>query len=225
MYANYIKRMMDFLLALVCLLLLSPVFLVLSISGAIFMKGNPFYIQYRPGKDERIFPMIKFRSMTCETDDDGNDLPDEQRMTKYGHFIRATSLDELPELVNILIGQMSFVGPRPQLVKDMVFMSDRHRRRHSVRPGLTGLAQVSGRNALRWENKLELDLRYLDNISFFGDFQITLKTVKLVLFGGEAGEKETDIADDYGDFLLKKGEIDESTHREKLEEAKKLLPL
>ena len=143
MYAKCLKRVMDFTLSLAALSILSPVLLLLTVLGAVKMKGNPFFVQPRPGKDERIFRLIKFRSMTCETDENGKPLPDAQRLTGYGKFLRASSLDELPELINILIGDMSIVGPRPQLVRDMVFMTPEQRRRHSVMPGLTGLAETT----------------------------------------------------------------------------------
>ena len=180
MYANFFKRLIDFTLALVALIVLSPVLLVLMVLGAVKMKGNPFFTQLRPGKDEKIFKLIKFRSMTCETDADGNLLPDDQRMTRYGEVLRSTSLDELPELFNILRGDMALVGPRPQLVRDMVFMSEDQRRRHSIRPGLTGLAQVSGRNNITWEQKLQYDLTYLDGgITLFGDIKILISETKV----------------------------------------------
>lgn len=223
MYEKYLKRCLDFVLALLAMILLSPFVLILTVLGAILLKGNPFYTQYRPGKNEKIFRLIKFRSMTEEKDAEGNYLPDEQRMTKFGHFIRATSLDELPEFLNILLGDMSVVGPRPQLVRDMVFMTEEQRKRHSVRPGLTGLAQVSGRNALRWENKLRLDLEYIEKITFAEDFKIVLKTAKIMILGGEAGVEETEVTDDYGDYLLKNGVIDEAAYEDKQREAKELL--
>src|SRR5690554_2470512 len=153
MYAKYIKRPLDFVLALCAFVILLPIMIILAIIGAIIMKGNPFYVQPRPGKNERIFRLIKFRTMTCEKDENGNLLPDEKRLTKYGKFLRSTSLDELPELINIIKGDMSIVGPRPQLVRDMVFMNSEQRARHTVRPGLTGLAQVNGRNNITWEQK------------------------------------------------------------------------
>ena len=178
MYAKCLKRVMDFTLSLAALSILSPVLLLLTVLGAVKMKGNPFFVQPRPGKDERIFRLIKFRSMTCETDENGKPLPDAQRLTGYGKFLRASSLDELPELINILIGDMSIVGPRPQLVRDMVFMTPEQRRRHSVMPGLTGLAQVSGRNNITWEQKFQYDLAYIDSgITFRKDVGIILRTV------------------------------------------------
>lgn len=177
MYAKCIKRILDFFIALGALVVLSPVLLILTVLGAIKMKGNPFFTQLRPGKDEKIFRLIKFRTMTCETDEQGNPLPDEVRLTKYGKFLRATSLDELPELFNILLGQMSVVGPRPLLVRYLPRYNAQQRRRHEVRPGLTGWAQINGRNAIRWEEKFRLDVEYVDQISFAMDVKIVFGTV------------------------------------------------
>ena len=177
MYAKYIKRMLDFCLSLCALLVLSPVLLVLTVVGAWKMKGNPFFTQLRPGKDEKIFRLIKFRTMTCEKDGNGQLLPDEKRLTRYGKLLRSTSLDELPELINILKGDMSIVGPRPLLVKYLPLYNEEQRHRHDVRPGLTGWAQVNGRNAISWEEKFRLDVEYVDNISFAMDVKIILQTV------------------------------------------------
>lgn len=179
-YGKYIKRMLDFLLSLCAIICLSPVLLVLTVLGAIKMKGNPFFTQSRPGKDEKIFNLIKFRSMTCEKDKDGNLLPDEVRLTKYGKLLRATSLDELPELFNILLGHMSIVGPRPLLVKYLPLYNEEQRHRHDVRPGLTGWAQVNGRNTLSWEDKFRLDVDYVNRISFMLDVKVIFMTVKKV---------------------------------------------
>lgn len=187
MYAKFIKRPMDFLLSLCAVLVLSPILLILIVVGAAAMKGNPFFTQMRPGKiskktgEEKIFRLIKFRTMTCEKDADGNLLPDEQRLTKYGKFLRSTSLDELPELLNILKGDMSIVGPRPLLVQYLPLYSKTQRQRHNVRPGLTGLAQVNGRNATTWEERFELDVNYVNHITFFGDIKIIFLTVYKVL--------------------------------------------
>ena len=181
MYAKFWKRIIDFVLSLGALIVLSPVIIVLAVVGAIKMKGNPFFTQARPGKNERIFKLIKFRSMTCEKDAEGNLLPDEARLTKYGKLLRSTSLDELPELLNILKGDMSIVGPRPLLVRYLERYNAFQRRRHEVRPGLTGHAQVHGRNAITWEEKLRYDVEYVDNITFSGDIKIILGTVKAVL--------------------------------------------
>ena len=181
MYAKCLKRVMDFLLSLMALSVLSPVLVILTVLGAVKMKGNPFFTQLRPGKNEKIFRLIKFRTMTCEKDADGNLLPDEQRLTKYGEFLRATSLDELPELLNILVGDLSIVGPRPLLVKYLPLYNEFQHRRHEVRPGLTGYAQVHGRNAISWEERFRLDVEYVDSITFLGDVKIILLTVKAVL--------------------------------------------
>ncbi len=177
MYAKYIKRILDAALSFCALTVLSPVLLVLTVLGAIMMKGNPFFTQLRPGKDEKIFRLIKFRTMTCEKDKDGNLLPDEQRLNSYGKLLRSTSLDELPELVNILIGNMSIVGPRPLLVKYLPRYNEEQKRRHEVRPGLTGHAQVNGRNAISWEEKFRLDVEYVDGITFWFDVKIIFQTV------------------------------------------------
>ena len=177
MYAKYIKRILDFLLSLCALLVLSPVLLILTVLGAWKMKGNPFFTQLRPGKNEKIFRLIKFRTMTCEKDKDGNLLPDEQRLTKYGEILRSTSLDELPELINILKGEMSIVGPRPLLVQYLPLYNEEQRHRHDVRPGLTGWAQVNGRNAISWEERFRLDVEYVRNITFVMDVKIILQTV------------------------------------------------
>lgn len=181
MYAKYFKRPLDFVLSLLALIVLSPVLLVLTVLGAVKMKGNPFFTQLRPGKDEKIFKLIKFRSMTCEKDAEGNLLPDEQRLTRYGKILRSTSLDELPELINILKGDMSIVGPRPLLVKYLPLYNEEQRHRHDVRPGLTGYAQVKGRNAISWEEKFRYDIEYVDNISIFNDIKILLDTVISVI--------------------------------------------
>lgn len=223
MYAKYLKRPIDFCLSLFALIVLSPVLLILTVVGAIKMKGNPFFSQPRPGKDEKIFNLIKFRSMTCETDENGKLLPDDVRLTKYGKALRETSLDELPELLNILKGDMSIIGPRPLLVRDMVFMTDEQRRRHTVRPGLSGLAQVNGRNALEWKNKLNYDLQYLENITFFGDIKIIFQTVYKVIKHEDISEEGMETGEDFGDYLLRIGDVTQAEYDEKQEESKILL--
>ena len=182
MYAKFLKRFFDFVLSLIALTILSPILLILAIIGAIAMKGNPFFFQPRPGKKgkdgkEKIFKLIKFRTMSNAKDKDGNLLPDDQRLGKYGAFLRSTSLDELPELINILLGHMAIVGPRPQLVRDMVFMTEEQRRRHDVRPGLTGYAQVNGRNMICWDKRLKLDNEYVRCLSMKLDIKILFMTV------------------------------------------------
>ena len=181
MYAKYFKRLLDFILSLAAIIVLSPVLLILTVLGAIKMKGNPFFTQLRPGKNERIFRLIKFRTMTCEKDAQGILLSDDKRLTCYGKILRSTSLDELPELFNILIGDMSIVGPRPLLVKYLPRYNAEQRHRHDVRPGLTGYAQVNGRNAITWEEKFKLDVEYVRSITFLGDVKIIWQTVMSVL--------------------------------------------
>lgn len=187
MYAKCFKRLLDFVISFWAVLFLLPVYALLALVGAVAMKGNPFFVQKRPGRidkktgKERIFSLIKFRTMTCEKDENGNPLPDEDRLTGYGNFLRSTSLDELPELLNILKGDMSLVGPRPLLVKYLPLYSEKQRRRHRVRPGLTGLAQVMGRNALSWEERFDYDVEYIDGITLWGDIKIVFATIKSVL--------------------------------------------
>lgn len=180
-YEKYIKRILDFTLSLCALIALSPILLILTVIGTITMQGNPFFTQARPGKDEKIFKLVKFRTMSNAKDKDGNLLPDDIRLNKYGRILRSTSLDELPELWNILKGDMSIVGPRPLLVEYLPRYNQRQARRHEVRPGLTGYAQVNGRNSISWEDRFELDVHYVDNISFVGDIKIILNTVTAVL--------------------------------------------
>lgn len=180
-YEKYIKRFIDIICSLAALIVLSPVLLILTIVGAIKMKGNPFFTQLRPGKDEKIFKLVKFRTMTCEKDKDGNLLPDEKRLTKYGKFLRSTSLDELPELWNILKGDMSIVGPRPLLVEYLPYYTEEENHRHDVRPGLTGLAQINGRNAISWDQKLAYDVFYVRDVSFVADIKIIIGTFEKVL--------------------------------------------
>lgn len=176
-YARYIKRLLDFILSLVALVILSPILLVFIVIGAIKMGGNPFFTQERPGKDGKVFKLIKFRTMTNKKDADGNLLPDDQRLTSYGKFLRSTSVDELLELINILKGDMSIIGPRPLLVKYLPLYSDFQKHRHDVRPGLTGYAQVNGRNSISWEERFKLDVDYVQNITFMGDVKIIFDTV------------------------------------------------
>ena len=180
-YKWFFKRFYDMFLSGMAILVLSPVLLVLTVLGAIKMKGNPFFTQDRPGKNEKIFKLIKFRTMTCEKDENGNLLPDEKRLTKYGKILRSTSLDELPELFNIFIGNMSIVGPRPLLVKYLPLYNEEQKHRHDVRPGLTGYAQVHGRNTLSWTERFKMDVEYTKKISLWGDLKIIFGTVKTVL--------------------------------------------
>lgn len=224
MYANGLKRIFDFFLSFFALVFLSPVLLVLVIVGAIMMRGNPFFFQWRPGKkdeqgNETLFRIIKLRTMTNERDKDGNFLPDEKRLTPYGKWIRSTSLDELFQLANVLKGDMAIIGPRPQLVRDMVFMTQEQRGRHSVRPGISGLAQVRGRNAVSWEGKFAADLAYVQNVSFWGDIRIIWETIGKVLKREGISAEGMDTAEDYGDYLLRTGKIDKVRYDEKQREA------
>lgn len=180
-YAGYIKRMLDFILSAAALIVLSPLLAVLIAAGSIAMRGNPFFIQERPGKDEKIFKLIKFRTMSNRKDKDGRLLPDEMRLTEYGKFLRKTSLDELPELLNIIAGDCSIVGPRPLIPEYIPYYTEAERHRHDVRPGLTGLAQINGRSFISWEEIFVYDLQYIEDISFAADVKIVLETVKKVL--------------------------------------------
>ena len=180
MYAKYFKRAIDFCLSLIGLIVLLPLLLLLMLLGAVFMGGNPFFTQERPGKDEKIFKLIKFRTMDNRKDKDGNLLPDEVRLNKYGRFLRSTSLDELPELINILKGDMAIVGPRPLLVRYLERYNEEQHHRHDVRPGLTGYAQAHGRNAISWEDKFAMDVWYTKHITFLGDIKILIDTVMVV---------------------------------------------
>lgn len=176
-YEKYIKRPLDFILSLIALICLSPILLIVAILVRVKLGSPVIFKQKRPGKDEKIFTLYKFRTMTDEKDESGDLLPDSQRLTKFGKFLRSTSFDELPELINIIKGDMSIVGPRPLLVQYLERYNQEQRRRHEVRPGLTGLAQVSGRNAISWEKKFNKDVEYIDNITFIGDVKIIFKTV------------------------------------------------
>lgn len=180
-YEKYIKRILDFIFSLFGLVVLSPLLITLMVVGAIIMKGNPFFFQIRPGKDEKLFKLVKFRTMSNAKDKDENLLPDDKRLNSYGKFLRSTSCDELPELWNILIGTCSFVGPRPLLTSYLSYYDDFQKRRHEVRPGLTGYAQAHGRNSISWENKFEMDVWYVDHISFTTDLRILFDTIKAVL--------------------------------------------
>ena len=222
MYEAFFKRLMDFSLSFFALIVLSPVILIFTVIGFFAMGGNPFFFQLRPGRNEKIFRMIKFRTMTNAKDSEGNLLPDSDRLIPYGKFLRSTSLDELPELINILKGDMSIVGPRPLLVEDMLFMSDKQRNRHSVRPGLSGLAQCNGRNNMSWERKLEYDLEYIQNITFWGDWKIIFKTVFKVFL--RDGITRDDMATDMnlGDWLLLNGKVDREYYDLRITEAKEM---
>ena len=228
-YKQFFKRFYDVVLSGIALIVLSPLLLILTIVGAIAMHGNPFFVQLRPGKidpktgEERIFSLVKFRTMSNKKDSDGNLLPDSVRLNKYGKFLRRTSMDELPELFSIIIGDMSIVGPRPQLVRDMVFMTENQRMRHTVTPGLTGLAQISGRNNITWEKKFEIDLEYIEILSFWTDCKIIFQTVLKVLKRSDVVRDGTDSDMDFGDWLLYKGVVSKEEFDQKQANAKALM--
>lgn len=229
-YEKYIKRLLDILCSLLALIFFWWLFLIVAIlvkinlgSPIVFKQARPGMIQPKTGK-ERIFLMYKFRTMSDKRDEQGNLLPDEVRLGSFGKMLRNTSLDELLEVFNILKGDMSVIGPRPQLVRDMVFMSEEQRMRHTAKPGLSGLAQVKGRNAISWEEKLNLDLQYIHHISFFNDFKLILETFQKAIVRREGitdGENATAL--DYGDELLKSGKIDRDKYNHLQAYAKKIL--
>lgn len=181
MYRKYFKRVLDIILSGTALLVLSPVLLILTVIGFFQMKGNPFFYQERPGKDEKIFKLIKFRTMTNKKDSNGMLLPDIERMNRYGVILRSTSLDELPELFNILKGDMSFIGPRPLMARYLEYYTNEEKHRHDVKPGLTGYAQIKGRNSLSWDERFQFDLYYVNHLSFLFDIKIFVETVKIVI--------------------------------------------
>lgn len=221
-YEKYVKRPQDFFCALVALIVLSP---VLAVTAYLVKKklGSPvIFRQKRPGLNGKIFEMWKFRTMTDARDEEGNLLPDEVRLTDFGKKLRSTSLDELPELVNILKGDMAVVGPRPQLVKDMVFFDKKIFMRQFVRPGLTGLAQVSGRNAISWNEKFNYDLKYISDITFFNDFKIIVNTIKKVVYKNDIVTEGFATSEDYGDWLLRLNKISLSDYNDKISKAKQM---
>lgn len=227
LYEKYIKRILDICCAVAALLVFWWLYLVVAVLIRVNLGSPVLFKQPRPGKDEKIFTMYKFRTMTDARDENGDFLPDEMRLTKFGKWLRGTSLDELPEVINILNGTMSVIGPRPQLVRDMTFMTPQQRMRHSVRPGLSGLAQTRGRNALAWEKKLETDLEYIQNVTLWGDVKIIIDTIRQVFFHekgqDDADLDEVEITDDYGDYLLKKGAVTREEYEQKQKEARELL--
>lgn len=206
-YVRYMKRILDVICSGIMLIILSPVLIIVGILIKTKLGSPIIFIQKRPGKDNKVFDMYKFRTMTNKRDELGNLLPDDKRLTYFGKFLRSTSLDELPELLNILKGDMSIVGPRPQLIKDEWFMSEKEKNRHSVLPGLTGWAQINGRNAISWEKKFEYDLYYIQNISFLFDLTIIIKTIVKVFLKSDISSEGFETAEDLGDYLLRTGKI------------------
>ena len=207
MYKKFFKRFLDFTLSLIGIILLSPILIILILLGFIFMRGNPFFVQKRVGKNEKIFSMIKFRTMDNRKDKEGRLLPDEVRLNKYGRILRKTSLDELPELFNILKGDMSIIGPRPLLVEYLPYYTEKERHRHDCRPGLSGLAQVNGRNFISWEEIFEYDLEYLKEMSIKNDISIILNTLKKVIFREDIEDlSESYIVEDGKRYFIINGE-------------------
>lgn len=223
MYNIFLKRFIDFLLATCAILILSPLLLIIAVLVKTKLGSPIIFKQQRPGLNEKVFWMYKFRTMTDEKNSEGELLPDDMRLTKLGKFLRATSLDELPELINIIKGDMSIVGPRPQLIRDMTFMDVEQRKRHTVLPGLTGWAQVNGRNGITWEEKLSLDLEYIQKISLINDLKIILLTIKQVIIRDGISAEGMETAEDYGDYLLRKKLISEVKYSECIKESKKIV--
>ena len=227
-YEKYVKRIIDIICASLAIIVFSWLYAIIAVLVRVKLGSPVIFKQPRPGMidpktgHERIFNMYKFRTMTDEKFPDGRLKPDSERLTSFGRKLRGSSLDELPEAFNILKGDMSVIGPRPQLVRDMVFMSMKQRMRHTAKPGLSGLAQVMGRNAISWEEKLDWDLKYIENISFWGDLKLILLTAKKV-FGRSESSQSIDLSDDYGDVLLKNGEVTQEKYLELQLQAKKLI--
>lgn len=209
MYAKFFKRTIDFILSLCALIVLSPLLVILTIIGVVCMKGNPFFVQKRPGKNERIISLLKFRTMTNEKDKDGKLLSDEIRLVPYGKFLRSTSLDELPSLINIFIGDLAIIGPRPLLIEYLPWYTETERHRHDVRPGLTGWAQVNGRNTVDWDRRFQLDVEYVNNISFIFDLKIFFMTIQKVLMRSDIAEDTRVVEGNFADIRKKQMKIEE----------------
>lgn len=220
MYEKYLKRILDIICALAAVIVFSWLYIIVAVLVRVKHGSPVLFKQARPGLNGKIFYLYKFRTMTNECDENGNLLPDDVRLTKFGKLLRATSLDELPEAFNILKGDMSVVGPRPQLVRDMVFFTDEQMKRQSVKPGLSGLAQISGRNGITWEEKINFDLEYIKKITFFGDIKIILLTVWRAFVKQDGISQEgMDTAEDLGDYLLRTGKVTEEEYNEKQRES------
>ncbi|EHK2346389.1 sugar transferase [Clostridium perfringens] len=223
-YERYIKRVLDLIWAILAIVVFWWLYIIIAILVKIKLGSPVIFKQQRPGLNEKVFSLYKFRTMTDERDENGNLMPDEVRLTKFGKWLRSTSLDELPEVFNIINGDMSVIGPRPQLVRDMVFMTEEQRERHSVRPGLSGLAQVNGRNSISWENKLNYDLQYIKKITFLGDVKIIIQTVQKAFIKQEGITKEDmATAEDFGDYLLRTKQVEKSQYDSLQEIAKEII--
>lgn len=222
-YERWFKRPIDIFCALAAMVVFCWLYAIVAILVRVKLGSPVLFCQPRPGKDEKIFKLYKFRTMTDERDENGDLLPDDVRLTKFGKFLRSTSLDELPEAWNILKGDMSVIGPRPQLVRDMVFMTPEQRQRHGVLPGLSGLAQVRGRNAISWEGKLATDLEYVKKVTFIDDLKIVLQTVIKFVKREDISTEGMETAEDLGDYLLRTGQVEQAEYDRLQQEAKDLL--
>lgn len=223
MYRNFFKRIIDFVGSLLAILLLSLLIIILAIIVRIKLGGPVIFKQQRPGKNGKIFTLYKFRSMSNKKDENGNLLPDEQRLTKFGKNLRATSLDELPELFNILKGDMAFIGPRPLLIKDYVFFDEEVMKRQSVRPGLSGLAQINGRNNISWEKKFEYDLEYVKKITFWKDTKIFFRSIFKAAKKDDVYKEGFATDEDYGDYLLRTSKINADYYNQQIEYSRSLI--
>ncbi|ELC8380995.1 sugar transferase [Clostridium perfringens] len=223
-YERYIKRVLDLIWAILAIVVFWWLYIIIAILVKIKLGSPVIFKQQRPGLNEKVFSLYKFRTMTDERDENGNLMPDEVRLTKFGKWLRSTSLDELPEVFNIINGDMSVIGPRPQLVRDMVFMTEEQRERHSVRPGLSGLAQVNGRNSISWENKLNYDLQYIKKITFLGDIKIIIQTVQKAFIKQEGiTEEDMATAEDFGDYLLRTKQVEKYEYDRLQQKSRELL--
>lgn len=229
-YERFVKRVLDVICALLAFIIFFPIYVSVALLVRIKLGTPILFTQDRPGEIDRktgketIFKLYKFRTMTDERDDQGNLLPDKDRLTPFGAWLRKTSLDELPETFNILNGTMSVIGPRPQLVRDMVFMTDEQRMRHTAKPGLSGLAQINGRNAIKWEDRFSWDVAYIQRVSFLEDVRIVFKTVKKAFIRQEGiTEENSATSTDFGDYLLESGKIDKSFYDTKQKMARQIL--
>lgn len=224
-YACFFKRLLDFIISLIAVIVLSPIFLIVYILSAIILRGNPIFKQYRPGKNGKIFPLYKFRSMTNKKDKDGNLLPDKDRITGWGKFLRKCSIDELPQLFNILRGDMSIIGPRPRMVEEIVFLDEDQLDRFAVRPGISGWAQVNGRNSLTLDQVVEYDKEYVEKISFGFDVKIFFKTIGYIFGKGKKDiNKSGTVSNEFhGDYLLRTGKITKEEYDEKISLAREMI--
>lgn len=221
-YEAHIKRVIDIFCALLVIFVFWWLYIIVAVMVRVKLGSPIIFKQQRPGLNERIFTLYKFRTMTDKCDAEGNLMSDEERLPAFGKWLRSTSLDEIPEVFNILRGDMSIIGPRPQLVRDMVFMTPEQRKRHSVRQGLTGLAQINGRNNITWIQKFEWDFKYIENITFMGDLKIILKTFRKIFSRDDITTAGMETAEDLGDYLLRIGQISEVEYKQKQNEVRKI---